>query len=98
MSKNTSHRNSKHSTNAAKKSKTKNALIHGVYSSDLVMPWESREAFENLLAALRAEFSPGGAMEQEAVPDLACLRWPKLRVRKMWQAATRRAPFEIELI
>jgi len=98
MSKNKFHRDSKHSTNATKKSKKKNALIHGLYSSDLVMPWESREDFENLLAALRAEFKPDGAMEQETVLDLACLRWHKQRVRKMWQAATYSDPFAIELI
>jgi hypothetical protein len=62
------------------------------------MPWESREDFENLLAALRAEFNPDGAMEQETVLDLACLRWHKQRVRKMWQAATYSEPFVIELI
>jgi hypothetical protein len=62
------------------------------------MPWESRADFENLLTALRAEFNPVGAMEQETVLDLACLRWHKQRVRKMWQAATYSDPFVIELI
>lgn len=81
-----------------KKRKSKNALIHGLYSSDLVMPWEAREDFENLLADLRAEFCPHGAMEQETVLDLACLRWQKQRVRKMWQAATYSDPFAIDLI
>ena len=81
-----------------KKRKSKNALIHGLYSSDLVMPWEAREDFENLLADLRAEFCPHGAMEQETVLDLACLRWQKQRVRKMWHAATYSDPFAIDLI
>jgi hypothetical protein len=98
MSKKKNDRDSKHSTETDKKRKSKNALIHGLYSSDVVMPWESREDFENLLAALRAEFNPNGAMEQETVLDLACLRWHKQRVRKMWQAATYSDPFAIELI
>jgi hypothetical protein len=98
MSKNKTDRDSKHSTDTDKKRKSKNALIHGLYSSDLVMPWESREDFKNLLAALRAEFYPRGAMEEETVLDLACLRWQKQRVRKMLQAATYSDPFAIDLI
>jgi hypothetical protein len=85
-------------SDTGKKRKKKNALIHGLYSSDVVMPWESRADFENLLTALRAEFNPVGAMEQETVLDLACLRWHKQRVRKMWQAATYSDPFAIDLI
>jgi hypothetical protein len=85
-------------TNNAGKKRKKNALIHGLYSSDLIMPWESREHFENLLAALRTEFNPDGPMEEETVLDLACLRWQKQRVRKMWQAATYSDPFAIELL
>ena len=37
-------------------------------------------------------------MEQETVLDLACLRWQKQHVRKMWLAATYNDPFAIELI
>jgi hypothetical protein len=98
MSRNKSRHNEERSTKTGKKRKTKNALIHGLYSSDLVLPWESRKDFENLLAALRAEFKPDGAMEQETVLDLACLRWHKQRVRKMFQVATHSDPFVIELI
>ena len=81
-----------------KKSRTKNALVHGLYSRDLVMPWESREDFEKLHAELCAEFSPNGPMEHETVLDVACLRWQKQRVRKMTQAATLNDPFAIEII
>ena len=98
MSRNKSRHSEEYSTKSGKKRKRKNALIHGLYSSDVVMPWESRADFENLLTALRAEFNPVGAMEQETVLDLACLRWHKQRVRKMWQAATYSDPFAIELI
>jgi hypothetical protein len=98
VSRNKSRHNEEYSTNNGKKSKRKNALIHGLYSSDVVMPWESRADFENLLTALRAEFNPAGAMEQETVLDLACLRWQKQRVRKMSQAATYSDPFAIDLI
>ena len=98
MSKNKADREPKHSTDTDKKRKSKNALIHGLYSSDLVLPWESAEDFENRHAALRVEFNPDGPMEEETVLDIACLRWQKQRVRKMWHAATLSDPFTIDLI
>jgi hypothetical protein len=98
MTKSKHHQDAKHSTTTAKKLKAKNALVHGVYSRDLLMPWESREDFEKLHADLRAEFHPDGPMEEETVLDVACLRWNKQRVRKMWTAATYNDPFAIELI
>jgi hypothetical protein len=45
MSRKNSYRNEQRSTNNGKKRKRKNALIHGLYSSDVVMPWESRADF-----------------------------------------------------
>jgi len=98
MSRNKSRHSEGQGSDTGEKRKKKNALIHGLYSSDVVMPWESRGDFENLLSALRVEFNPDGPMEQETVLDLACLRWHKQRVRKMWQAATYSDPFAIELI
>jgi hypothetical protein len=98
MSKNRADRDSKHSTDTDKKRKSKNALVHGIYARDIIMPWESREEFEQLHAALCAEFNPDGQMEKETVLDLACLRWHKQRVRQMWHAATNSDPFAIDLI
>jgi hypothetical protein len=98
MSKDKTDRDSKHSTETDKKRKSKNALVHGIYARDIIMPWESREEFEQLHAALCVEFNPDGQMEKETVLDLACLRWHKQRVRQMWHAATCSDPFTIELI
>jgi hypothetical protein len=46
--------------------KKKNALTHGIYGKDILLPWESREEFEKLLADLQDEFQPSGRTENEA--------------------------------
>jgi hypothetical protein len=38
----------------------KNALVHGLYAKDVLLPWDSREEFERLHADLKAEFFPSG--------------------------------------
>lgn len=78
-------------------SKTKNALIHGVYASDNVLPWESEEDFESVHAELRAEWSPDGRTEEETVLSLARLHWLKHRLMRSTQMAFRRDPFVAEL-
>jgi hypothetical protein len=67
------------------KSREKNALTHGIYGKDILLPWESREEFEKLWAELRDEFQPHGRMENEIVFDVAHLRWQKNRVHQMFQ-------------
>jgi len=79
-------------------SRKKNALTHGIYGKDILLPWESREEFEKLLADLQAEFQPSGRMENEIVFDLAHLRWQKYRVHQMWIAAAYGDPFVSDLI
>jgi hypothetical protein len=49
------------------KSRKKNALTHGIYGKDILLPWESREEFEKLLVELQDEFQPSGRMENEIV-------------------------------
>jgi hypothetical protein len=58
----------------------KNALSHGVYASDVVLPWEREEDFERLHQNLRGEFCPDGASEEEAVFEIATLYWKKRRL------------------
>ncbi|QWG14943.1 hypothetical protein KMZ29_09940 [Bradyrhizobium sediminis] len=60
-------------------SKPKNALSHGFYSNDFVLPWENQQDFDDLLQALRDEYCPGAVSEETAVFDLASLHWKKLR-------------------
>lgn len=76
----------------------RNALIHGVYSRDAILPWESRDEFEKLHADLCIEFSPHGRMERDTVLDLAHLRWQKQRVRRMWHVSAHNDPFVIDLV
>jgi hypothetical protein len=79
-------------------SRKKNALTHGIYGKDILLPWESREEFEKLLAELRDEFQPDGRMQNEIVFDLAHLRWQKYRVHQMWVAASYADPFVSDLV
>jgi hypothetical protein len=76
----------------------KNALIHGIYGKDILLPWESREEFEMLLAELQDEFQPSGRMENEIVFDVAHLRWQKDRVHQMCIAAAHADPFVSDLV
>jgi hypothetical protein len=80
------------------KSRKKNAITHGIYGKDILLPWESREEFEKLLAELQDEFQPSGRMENEIVFDVAHLRWQKYRVHQMWIAAAYGDPFVSDLI
>ena len=58
---------------------SKNALSHGLYSSQIVLPWENQQNFDDLLQALREEYCPDGVSEEAAVFDLATLHWKKRR-------------------
>lgn len=82
----------------ATESRKKNALIHGIYGKDILLPWESREEFEKLFAELRDEFQPRGRMENEIVFDVAHLRWQKCRVHQMCIAAAHADPFVSDLV
>ena len=57
----------------------KNALTHGLYSSDIVLQSERQEEFDALLQAFRNEYCPDGVSEEAAVFDLASLHWKKRR-------------------
>jgi hypothetical protein len=57
-----------------------NALSHGAYSEQVVLPWENKQDFDHLHEAFRQEYSPNGLSEEEAVFDLADLHWKKRRV------------------
>ena len=83
---------------SATESRKKNALIHGIYGKDILLPWESREEFEKLFAELRDELQPRGRMENEIVFDVAHLRWQKYRVHQMCIAAAHADPFVSDLV
>ena len=83
---------------AKNKSRSRNALVHGVYAGDVLLPWDSKSDFEKLHADLKAEFSPRGRAEEEAVLDLAFLHWHKQTVWRMWQTAVLRDPFTLDIV
>ena len=60
-------------------SQSKNALTHGYYAEDVVLPWENQQDFKALLQAYRDEYCPDGASEEDAVFELASLHWKKRR-------------------
>lgn len=65
----------------------KNALVHGVYSSDVVLPWERAEDFNELLKGIRLDFMPNGTTEDDIVFEIAVLHWKKRRVNQAQQLA-----------
>jgi hypothetical protein len=67
----------------AKSTVSKNALVHGIYASDVLLPGESEEDFSNLHAAIRSDLNPEGALEEEAVLDIVRLHWLKRRAIKV---------------
>lgn len=82
----------------SKMARNKNALCHGVYSEDLVLPWESLDDFENLLAGFRDEWKPNGSSEEQAVLALTHCTWIGWRAAKMAQLCFHRAQFGMDLL
>jgi hypothetical protein len=64
-----------------KKDRSKNALKHGAFSRELILPGESRKEYERLLAELEAEYSPSGPSETYLVNHLASLLWRERRLQ-----------------
>src|SRR5450759_2556326 len=76
----------------------KNALLHGLYAKDVLLPWDSKEDFLKLHEDLKAEFFPDGRAEEEAVLDLAFLHWHKRTIYRVWQSAVLKDPFTEDII
>jgi hypothetical protein len=81
-----------------KQSGGRNALVHGLYAKDILLPWDSRDDFERPHEGLKAEFSPRGRAEEEAVLDLALLHWNKQTVWRMRQTAVLKDPFTADIV
>ena len=74
-----------------------NALVHGLYASDIVLKWESVDDFQQLWRDLKVEWFPQGRQEYETLLSLARLNWLKHRLMRSTQIAFRRDPFLAEL-
>jgi len=71
---------------------SKNAISHGAYSTEVVLPWENKGEFDALHKAYVDELNPVGRDEEDMVFDLVCLRWKKRRLNFGSQLAFRRTP------
>lgn len=58
----------------------KNALKHGAFSADIILPGEDVEGFNRIFDSLVAEWSPDGPIELDAVMTLAKCLWRKRRI------------------
>jgi hypothetical protein len=83
---------------ATNKSRSRNALVHGIYAKDVLLPWDSRDDFEKLHEDLKTELFPHGRAEEEAVLDLAFLHWHKQTLWRMWQTAVLKDPFTQDIL
>ena len=67
-----------------------NALGHGILSQAVVLPWETRSEYDELLNSLAAEHRPAGATEWHLVEEIAGIMWRKRRLRLAEASAHRR--------
>ena len=67
-------------TESKKSPSEKNALKHGLYSKDVVLPWEDQEEFDELHREYREEFNPEGAFEEDLVGQIVRQQWLKGRL------------------
>jgi len=81
-----------------KRPRNRNALVHGLYAKDVLLPWDSKEDFEKLHEDLKAEFSPRGRAEEEAVLDLAFLYWKKQTLWRTAQSAVLKDPSTFDIL
>jgi hypothetical protein len=70
-----------------RKKSNQNALVHGVYSSDIILPWERAEDFNELLKGIRLDLKPNGTIEHDIVFEIAVLHWKKRRINRTLQLA-----------
>jgi hypothetical protein len=52
-----------------------NAVRHGILSRHLLLPWEDRSEYDDLLESLVAEHRPNGPTEEHLVEELAGIMW-----------------------
>ena len=58
-----------------------NALKHGAFSRDELLPWEDAGEYQRLRQGLIEEHQPQGTLEEDCIDTIASLLWQKRRVR-----------------
>ena len=76
--------------------KKQNALKHGVYSREIMLPGEKWSDYEALRKAHYDEFVPDGVMEECLVDDLIKLRWRKRRMDQYDQIRLRQRAAQLQ--
>jgi hypothetical protein len=84
--------------NPKTKPQSQNALVHGIYARELVLPWETAEDFTALLESFRADLLPEGPLQEEVVFDIARLHWIKRRAMRAAQIEFHGDPAAEQLI
>ena len=62
-----------------------NAVKHGAFAQELILPGESREDLENLYQSLVEECKPEGPLEEDTVRTFAKCLWAKRRAERFYQ-------------
>jgi len=73
-------------TEAGKRASSQNGIRHGILTQTVVLEGESKDRFEELHAALIAEFQPRTTTEAALVETMAIARWRLLRVLAIQKA------------
>src|SRR4029453_19074989 len=71
-------------TMARKPGGKNNAITHGAYAKDLLLPDECPEEFELLHRGLIEEWNPTGTLQNDTVLDLAQCVWTKRRNERFY--------------
>ena len=72
-------------TDAGRKTSSRNAVTHGLYSKGVVIAKESREQYQEMLDAYIQQFQPIGPVELDLVEEMVAAKW---RQRRLWSIET----------
>jgi hypothetical protein len=78
--------------------KPKKRLAHGLYSKDLLLPWDDSQEFFALHDELKKEFFPCGPSEDHCVLALAQLYWQEQTLWRLRTATAVRHRFTDEIV
>ena len=71
----------------AGKLKNKNAMKHGLYSRETILPGEHEREYNELVSEMMEEWSPEGPTEMMLVEELVSLTWKYRRLRRLEAAS-----------
>src|SRR4051794_35468527 len=78
--------------------KKANAITHGAYAKDTLLPWEDPKEFEDLLQQLLIDMPAHTALQGATVFAIAHVEWKKLRVMTGSQQAYLDNPEEVKAL